>query len=90
MTGDGAAKRAAGKHETHLLGESQEQGLILHPLQVQIGVGVQHLQALEELIIQPLNEAHQVPPHLQFSPTLLSHTLVSGLSMLASGKIAMR
>ena len=49
----------------YLLSEGQEQGLVLHPLQVQIGVGVQHLQALEQLVVQALNESHQVAPHLR-------------------------
>jgi len=49
----------------YLLCKSQEQGLILHPLQVQVGVRVQDLKALEQLIIQPLNESHQVTPYLR-------------------------
>lgn len=49
----------------YLLCKSQEQGLILHPLQIQVGVRVQDLQALEKLIIQPLNESHQVTPYLK-------------------------
>ncbi len=49
----------------YLLCESQEQGLILHPLKIQVGVRVQDLKALEQLIIQPLNESHQVTPYLK-------------------------
>ena len=50
-----------------LLGQGQEKGLILHSLQVQIGVRVQDLQALEQLVVQTLNEAHKVTPNLQIS-----------------------
>lgn len=57
---------------TYLLGQGQEQRLILHPLQVQVGVRVQDLQALEELIIQPLNESNQVAPDLHGKDTPLS------------------
>ncbi len=49
----------------YLLCKSQEQGLVLHPLQIQVGVRVQDLEALEQLIIQPLNEPHQVTPYLR-------------------------
>ena len=49
----------------YLLCKSQEQGLVLHPLQIQVGVRVQDLKALEQLIIQPLNEPHQVTPYLR-------------------------
>ena len=48
-----------------LLSQSKEQGLVLHSFQVQVGVRVQYLQALEQLIIKPLNETHQVTPYLQ-------------------------
>ncbi len=53
------------KLSLYLLSKSQEQGFILHPFQVQVGVRVQHLQALEQLIIQSLNKADQVAPYLQ-------------------------
>jgi len=52
---------------SYLLGKGQEEGLVLHPLQVHIGVGVQHLQALEQLIVQSLNESHQVTPDLHIT-----------------------
>ena len=48
-----------------LLSQSEEQGLVLHSFQVQVGVRVQYLQAFEQLIIKPLDETHQVAPYLQ-------------------------
>ena len=63
----------------YLLGEGQKEGLILHSLQVHVGVRVQHLQALEELIIQTLNETHQVTPDLRTqSPHMDSISVCTG------------
>ena len=50
-----------------LLSQGQEKWLVLHPLQVQVGVRVQDLQALEQLVIQALNEADKVTPNLRIN-----------------------
>lgn len=75
---------------SYLLGEGQEQGLVLHPLQVHVGVGVQDLQALEQLIIQSLNEAHQVAPNLHVTEGVCVHALPTCKEGRLSGQHVLR
>mmetsp|Transcript_34038 Transcript_34038/g.75462 ORF Transcript_34038/g.75462 Transcript_34038/m.75462 type:complete len:380 (+) Transcript_34038:1188-2327(+) len=51
----------------HLLSKRKEDGLVLEASQVLMGVRIDHLQALEHLVIQALHKCHQVAPDLDLS-----------------------